>query len=56
MKTELKAKFPQCLAQEKQNEDLTLIELLIAIVVIGIMFVLPPPRSSTKSNRVRGNS
>ena len=56
MKTELKAKLPQHLAQEKQNEDLTLIELLIALVVVGIMFLLPSPRSSTKSSRVRGNS
>lgn len=51
MKTELKTKFPQHLAQENQGEDLTLIELLIVFIIFIIMSVLPCPTSSTKPTK-----
>jgi len=54
MKTELKAKFLQHLAQKKNaDEGFTLIELLVVIIIIGILSAIALPSFLNQANKAK---
>jgi type IV pilus assembly protein PilA len=53
MKTELKAKFLQHLAQKRKEEGFTLIELLVVIIIIGILSAIALPNFLNQSAKAK---
>jgi type IV pilus assembly protein PilA len=53
MKTELKAKFIQHIAQKKREGGFTLIELLVVIIIIGILSAIALPSFLNQANKAK---
>jgi type IV pilus assembly protein PilA len=53
MKSELKAKFLQHLAQKKGDQGFTLIELLVVIIIIGILSAIALPSFLNQANKAK---
>ncbi|MGF1497721.1 MAG: type IV pilin-like G/H family protein [Elainellaceae cyanobacterium] len=53
MKSELKAKFLQHLADKRKEEGFTLIELLVVIIIIGILSAIALPSFLNQANKAK---